>query len=112
MVSIEQIAEAAINQDALSLRSLTQDFLRERPTRKDFAQPTAVDFRTLAAAAALIELFAERSHQEPPAWDSGRRCFAGTNLFSESGCNHEALEGVVRAARSRTFASKGILRAT
>lgn len=68
MVRIEQLAEAAINQDALSLRSLTQDFLRERPQLNDFPQPMAVDFRTLAAAAALIELFAERLHQEPPAW--------------------------------------------
>ncbi len=68
MVRIEQLAEAAINQDALSLRSLTQDLLRERPKLKDFPRPEAVDFRTLAAAAALIELFAERLHQEPPAW--------------------------------------------
>ena len=68
MVRIEQLAEAAINQDALSLRSLTQDFLRQRPRLKDFPRPMAVDFKTLAAAAALIELFAERLHQEPPAW--------------------------------------------
>ena len=68
VVRIEQLAEAAIKQDALSLRSLTQDFLRERPRLKDFPQPVAVDFKTLAAAAALIELFAERLHQEPPAW--------------------------------------------
>ena len=68
MVRIEQLAEAAINQDALLLRSLTQDFLRERPRLKDFPRPMAVDFKTLVAAAALIELFAERLHQEPPAW--------------------------------------------
>ena len=68
MVRIEQLAEAAINQDALSLRSLTQDLLRERPQLKDFPRPTTVDYRTLVAAAALIELFAERLHQEPPAW--------------------------------------------
>jgi hypothetical protein len=68
VIRIEQLAEAAINQDALLLRSLTQDLLRERPQLKDFPRPTAVDFKTLAAAAALIELFAERSHQEPPAW--------------------------------------------
>ena len=68
MVRIEQIAEAAINQDALALRGLTQDLLRERPTLKDFPRPTAGDFKTLAAAAALIELFAERLHQEPPEW--------------------------------------------
>ena len=68
MVRIEQLAEAAINQDALSLRSLTQDLLRERPRLKDFPRPEAVDFKTLAASAALLELFAERLHQEPPAW--------------------------------------------
>ena len=68
VVRIEQLAEAAISQDALSLRSLTQDFLRERPRLRDFPRPMAVDFKTLAAAAALIELFAERLHQEPPAW--------------------------------------------
>ncbi len=68
MVRIEQLAEAAINQDALSLRSLTQDLLRERPKLKDLPRPIAVDFKTLAAAAGLIEMFAERLHQEPPAW--------------------------------------------
>ena len=68
VVRIEQLAEAAINQDALSLRSLTQDLLRAHPRLKDFSRPMAVDFKTLAAAAALIELFAERLHQEPPAW--------------------------------------------
>jgi hypothetical protein len=68
VVRIEQLAEAAINQDALSLRSLTQDLLRERPRLKDFPRPLAVDFKTLAASAALLELFAERLHQEPPAW--------------------------------------------
>ena len=68
MVRIEQLAEAAINQDAFSLRSLTQDLLRECPKLKDFPRPMTVDFKTLAAAAALLELFAERLHQEPPVW--------------------------------------------
>jgi len=68
VVRIEQLAEAAINQDALLLRSLTQDLLCERPRLKDFPRPVAVDFKRLAAAAALIELFADRLHQEPPAW--------------------------------------------
>src|SRR5882672_9735732 len=68
VVRLEQLAQAAINQDALSLRSMTQDLLRERQKLKDFPRPIAVDFRTLAAAAALIELFAERLNQEPPAW--------------------------------------------
>jgi len=68
MVRIEQLAQAALNRDALLLRSLTQDLLRSRPKLKNFPLPVGVDFETLAAAAALIELFAERLHQEPPAW--------------------------------------------
>lgn len=68
MITIEQIAEAAINRDALLLRSLTQDLLRERPRLKDFPRPSTADFRTLAAAASLIELLAGRLQQEPPSW--------------------------------------------
>lgn len=68
MVRIEQLAEAAINHDALQLRSLTQDLLRERPNLREYSKPATVDFETLAAAASLIELLAERSNQEPPSW--------------------------------------------
>jgi len=68
MIRIEQLAEAAINQDAFLLRNLTQDFLRERPNLREYSRPTAVNFETLAAAASLVELLAERLHQEPPAW--------------------------------------------
>jgi len=68
MIRIEQLAEAAINQDALLLRSLTQDLLRERPNLREYSKPAAVNFETLAAAASLIELLAERSNQEPPSW--------------------------------------------
>ena len=110
VVRIEQLAEAAINQDALSLRSLTQDLLREGPTLRDFPRPMTVDFTMLAASAALIELFAERLHQEPPAWTREIRPFARTNIFGESGCNHETLESIMRAASSGTFAQTGILR--
>lgn len=68
MVRIEQLAEAAIGHDALLLRSLTQDFLRERPNLREYSKPAAVNFKTLAAAASLIELLAERLNQEPPSW--------------------------------------------
>ena len=68
MIRIEELAEAAIDQDALLLRSLTQDFLRERPRLADIPRPDAADSQTIAAAASLIELLAERSNQEPPSW--------------------------------------------
>ncbi len=68
MISIEKLAEAAINRDALLLRGLTQELLNDCPRLANFQRPDAVDFRTLAAAASLLELFAERLHQEPPEW--------------------------------------------
>lgn len=68
MVRIEELAKAAINQEALLLRSLTQDLLLEHSRLSDVPRPVAIDFKTLAAAAALIEMFAERLHQEPPKW--------------------------------------------
>jgi len=68
VVKIEELAEAAINHKALLLRSLTQDLLRERPNLSDYSRPTAVNFETLAAAASLIELLAERLNQEAPSW--------------------------------------------
>jgi hypothetical protein len=68
VIRLEQLAEAAINQDAFLLRSLTQDFVRERPTLKNVPLPDVADSRTMAAAASLVELLAARSHQEPPTW--------------------------------------------
>lgn len=68
MVTIEQLAQAALNRESLQLRSLTQDFLHENQRLSEYARPTTTDARVLAAAAALIELFALRQKQAPPAW--------------------------------------------
>lgn len=70
MVKIEELAEAAINQDSLLLRSLAQDFLHEHPDLHVCPRPTTSDLKILAAAASLIELLALRSDQEPPSWTS------------------------------------------
>ena len=68
MVKIEELAEAAINQDSLLLRSLAQDLLHENPNLRSIARPVTPDLKILAAAASLLELLAQRSHQEPPPW--------------------------------------------
>jgi hypothetical protein len=68
MVKLEQLALAALDRDGLRLRSLTQDFLRENGRLSDSERPTTDDARVLAAAAALIELFALRQHQAAPDW--------------------------------------------
>lgn len=68
MISLEQLAEAALQGDSLLLRSLTQDWLRENPSLNECQPPRINDPRILAVAAALIELFAQRLHQSPPDW--------------------------------------------
>ena len=68
MVRIESLAYAALNRENLHLRSLTQDLLRENILMKDIAPPGKDDPRLLAMAASLVELFALRLEQEPPAW--------------------------------------------
>lgn len=70
MVKIEQLAEAALNGEALILRSLTQDLLRENPILSNCPKPPTGDSRVLAAAASLVELLASRLRQPPPEWTS------------------------------------------
>jgi hypothetical protein len=68
MVTLEQLAEAALNRESLLLRSLTQDLLRETPNLSDCLKPQTDDPRILAAAASLVELLALRLRQAPPKW--------------------------------------------
>jgi hypothetical protein len=68
MVTIEQLAEAALDKESLLLRSLVQDFLRERPILSESPRPETNDPRLLAAAASLVELLALRLRQTPPPW--------------------------------------------
>jgi hypothetical protein len=68
MVTLEELAQAALDRDGLRLRSLTQDFLSETPRASDTARPVTTDQRVLATAASLIELFAQRMQQPAPDW--------------------------------------------
>ncbi len=68
MITIDQLALAALNYESLQLRSLTQDLLRASAKLSDTPRPTTDDPRILAIAASLIELLALRKHQSPPAW--------------------------------------------
>ena len=68
MVTLEQIAQAALDGDNLLLRALTQDFLRGEPRLSECPRPHTADLRLLAACASLVELFAARLGQVPPAW--------------------------------------------
>ena len=68
MVSLEQLAEKALAGEALVLRGLVQDWLRENPRIPDCPRPSSDDAQVLAVSAALVELFADRSGQPAPLW--------------------------------------------
>ncbi|MCC7264946.1 MAG: hypothetical protein IT369_20700 [Candidatus Latescibacteria bacterium] len=68
MVRIEQLAQAALSRESLQLRSLTQDLLRGNPQLSETPRPSTDDPALLSVSASLIELFASRLHQQPPAW--------------------------------------------
>lgn len=67
-VTPESLAEAALRYDALRLRSLAQDLLRESPRLATVARPQTEDPQVLGTAAALTELLAERTGQPAPEW--------------------------------------------
>lgn len=71
MVTIEQLAEAALSRENLLLRSLWQEFVRQQPRLADLPRPSTSDARLLAAAASLAELLAVRLNQDPPPWCQG-----------------------------------------
>jgi hypothetical protein len=63
-----EMAQALLSYEALQLRLFVQVWLREQPDLATLPQPNTVDPRLLVAAAALTELLAQRTHQQPPAW--------------------------------------------
>lgn len=68
MVTIEQIAQAALDGEALELRRLTMDFLGQNPNLTAISAPNTTNAQLLAATAALLELLAQRQQQQPPTW--------------------------------------------
>jgi hypothetical protein len=68
MEIIEQIVQAAISQEALQLRSLVQQFLRNNPRFEELPKFNSEDPIKFALAAAIIELLAEQTEQVPPSW--------------------------------------------
>jgi hypothetical protein len=68
MMQIEDIARAALAYDALMVRDLIEELLREHPDWSSIPRPADVDEKTLVVAAALVDLLALRSGAEPPLW--------------------------------------------
>jgi hypothetical protein len=71
MVDLEQLSSAALRGDALVLRDMVQELLRDPAAIKTFMQPPTSDPRVLAMSAGLVELLAGRTNQPPPSWTAG-----------------------------------------
>lgn len=65
---LKKVAQYALYSDDIKLDLLVEDFLHSNPILADVQKPDTNDQRTLAVAAGLIELFALRTNQKPPAW--------------------------------------------
>ena len=68
MVTLNEVVDAALSRDGLWLSGATQEFLRDTPYLRDVPRPSATNDRKLVVAAALLELLALRTGQQPPAW--------------------------------------------
>jgi hypothetical protein len=68
MTRVEELAKAALCGDNFALRSRYQDMIRENQYVEECPRPRTSDVQILAAAASLIELLAQRTGQNPPAW--------------------------------------------
>jgi hypothetical protein len=70
-ITVGELAEALLARDDFRLRVLTQGWLRQAPSFRAVAAPDTDDPRIRVAAAALLELLAERARQQPPSWTAG-----------------------------------------
>jgi hypothetical protein len=68
MELIEELAEAALSQDHLRLRSLVQDLIRSKIKISNLRPPQTTDSRLRVISASIAELLALRQGQIPPDW--------------------------------------------
>ncbi len=76
MEIVDQIVQAALDQKALQLRSLIQQFLRNNPCFEELPVFNSEDPIKFALAAAIIELLAEQTKQVPPNWTTEARALS------------------------------------
>jgi len=68
MVGLDEIAQAAIDHDALRVRSLTQDLVVTQDSLTSVPPPKSSDPTIRSVAAGIVELLAMHRGEPPPAW--------------------------------------------
>lgn len=70
MTALDKLAIAALAGEAMTTRSLLQDFRRLTPRLADVPAPESQDGNVRSLAAALIKLLAQRNGEPPPEWSA------------------------------------------
>ena len=96
MVTIEQLAEAALNQESLLLRGLTQDLLREQPGLSDYPKPRTNDPRILCRRRFAGGIVGVAFAATTADLDARGRRVAGADLSTQGSGEHEASARLVR----------------
>lgn len=69
-MDVRELVRSILDGDLLSARQWVSDARREPLAWNTIAMPTGVSSKELTVAAAILELLADRSGDEPPSWTS------------------------------------------
>lgn len=67
-MELRELVQALLSRDTLGARQWTADASREAVNWTDVPRPAGWSAMELAVAAGVVELFAARARQQPPAW--------------------------------------------
>lgn len=67
-MDLRDLVNALVRRDALAAREWVQDALADELDWSAIQEPAGLDPTERAVAAGVVELLADRSHQEPPRW--------------------------------------------
>lgn len=108
MVTLETVAETALQRDGLRLRSLVQDFLREHPHLMQIPQPDTANVQLLGTAAALLELFAQRTGQIAPPWTQAIGAVPEPFFLVEAASGMKRLRALCEAEAPEPLRKRGL----
>jgi hypothetical protein len=108
MVSLEDLAAAALRRDNLTLRSLVQDFLREHPHLQGVSRPQTEDQAILGIAAGLIELLAQRNEQAAPDWSRTIGAMPEPFILLEAALRMKRLRALCEAESPEPLRKRGL----
>jgi hypothetical protein len=106
---VDLVVEAALDGDALKLRSFCQDLLREKGDLYDCPAPTADDKQKMAIAASLVELLAIRTGQIPPIWTEAVEGLAKPIYLLKSAEKMSRLRNLCESESPEPLRKRGLL---